>query len=272
MGLSTGQVIVITASLAAVGGVTLYFIHHHADGGAPAPKKPGKKAIAKSPAGSHHPAHVQPQQQQQQAPQYTQHAFAPAQPRYAEQRAEQQQQYAYAPQQHAAPMHQQSFEPHVIHARVPPPYSAPAEHHDGGGLLSALTDPVTYTPFPMPQPTPAHEWPRKDPPAPATQAMNPTYWRDLATKMGALVPTAPLMTVRDAQRYLNTLGAAPHGEILDIDNDKGKRTTNALSAFQETHHLPMTGNLDPETGAALLYDVYNLYLAQAGGDVAHAHT
>ncbi len=231
MSLSTGQIVIITASLAAVGAVTVYFIAKKDEPPPFGPKPPGKK-IAHARAAARRPGHAPPRFQQ---PHYDAQHYTPP---------------------------PQAFHEHPYHYTAPPaapPYHAPPppEH-------------VEYHPAPMPplQPTATHEWPRTMPSqaAPvehATQETTPTYWRDLARQLQLL--NGPLLTVLDAQKNLNRLGVVPHGEHLKEDNILGERTTNALSDFQEHHHIPMTGNLDPETAAAILYDMYMMYRAQAGG-------
>ncbi len=107
------------------------------------------------------------------------------------------------------------------------------------------TKPVTYHPFPMPQPT-AHA-------APVHPAEHdPLYWTNLTQRLGLSKPGDRFITVKEAQHYLNEMGGYQH---LDEDDNLGPATQSALEAFQAAHHLPITGQLDFETDHALIYAV-----------------
>ena len=58
----------------------------------------------------------------------------------------------------------------------------------------------------------------------------------------------PDLTLRTAQAALTYLGI----DAGPIDGLRGRRTTSALSEFQQTRGLPVSGNLDPDTEVKLL--------------------
>ena len=68
-----------------------------------------------------------------------------------------------------------------------------------------------------------------------------------ATEAPAHAAPAASMSVEDMQKRLVELGYQPGTP----DGKSGPRTVNALKKFQQDHHLPVTGRLDPETIARL---------------------
>jgi peptidoglycan hydrolase-like protein with peptidoglycan-binding domain len=118
-------------------------------------------------------------------------------------------------------------------AHAAPPVGPPPQH------------PVTYAPYPMPHEVPAaHE---------AAAAHGPTFWSDTARRLGLIKPGDRLITVQEAQHYLNTIGGGQH---LSEDGALGDQTRGAIAAFQLGHHLPATGGIDAETSSALLYQAF----------------
>ncbi len=122
----------------------------------------------------------------------------------------------------------------------PPPHAQPP------------APPVTYAPHVMPSlehppvaPPSAHDLSRPPLPEPGTS------WVEAAKAIGLIKPGDPRLSVQEAQHYINMLTT---GAIkLVEDGVWGPKTFEALQAFQLAHHLPMTGTLDAETSAALLY-------------------
>ena len=81
-------------------------------------------------------------------------------------------------------------------------------------------------------------------------AHGPRYWADVAMSLGLIKKGDPLISVREAQQFINMLNMGVH---LKEDNLFGDKTRDAIKAFQHAHNLPMTGVIDSETSAALLY-------------------
>lgn len=112
--------------------------------------------------------------------------------------------------------------------------------------------PATYAPHVMPslehphvtQPS-AHDLSRPPMPEPGKS------WVEAAKAIGLIKPGDPRLSVQESQHYINMLTT---GTIkLVEDGILGDKTREAINAFQLAHHLPMTGQLDAETSAALLY-------------------
>lgn len=111
--------------------------------------------------------------------------------------------------------------------------------------------PVTYAPHVMPSLEHPHETPSVHdllrPPMPEPGKS----WVEAAKAIGLIKPGDPRLSIPEAQHYINMLTT---GTIkLVEDGVLGPKTIEALHAFQLAHHLPMTGTLDAETSAALLY-------------------
>jgi peptidoglycan hydrolase-like protein with peptidoglycan-binding domain len=111
--------------------------------------------------------------------------------------------------------------------------------------------PVTYTPYAMPQPEHHDDAATQDTHAPFMRG--PTFWSDTARRTGLIKPGDRLITVAEAQHYMNTIGMGttlPENGVLD------EPTHEAIRAFQIKHHLPITGNIDAETSSAMLYGAF----------------
>ena len=167
---------------------------------------------------------------------------------------------------------------HDVESWLPhPDASHAATHAYHQGDVHAPPAAVTYTPYPMPQPQQPFDHPHDamvhalaptraelhahglvpNPDAsggsmPAS-ARGPTFWSDTARRLGLIKPGDRLINVKEAQHYLNTIGL---GAVLPESGDIDEHTHEAIRAFQLKHHLPMTGDVDPETSSALLYQAF----------------
>jgi hypothetical protein len=238
MALRTSQIVGIAFGLALVGGVTIFVIHRATEPPPPAlPKKRAPKGMMGKRAAIRRIGRYQPTLPPPQRPPVQQQAVPhPEHPGY----------YFAQPsqRQRAAPQVPAGY---AEYAPVAPPSWTPDESRAQHPSAQAPSH-VTYTPAPPMHATPEHKT--------VDTEISPTYWSDLVHSAGIKAPKDRLITVREAQHYLNVLGiAGEDGKPFAEDNDAGRNTRRALTVFQESHHLPMTGTIDRETSAALLYAV-----------------
>jgi hypothetical protein len=91
------------------------------------------------------------------------------------------------------------------------------------------------------------------------QSSGPPQWGAVAQPVGRIrgyVPSNTVVTVSQGSMGDWVVWAQEHlisaGESVGIDGDFGPKTELAVQDFQTTHHLPVTGALDPVTWNALL--------------------
>jgi len=287
--LTATQVIVITASLAAVGATAIYFIQRKPQARAlpPAPVPPRAPT---HPSATPHPHAAHRGMQARQQPAVTYHRVTPPST-YETQSPYRATPYhppivppfhhPHMPAEWPATVTQpldasleklahvpidmlthwvDSLHPHTYAATPsPPPVHdtspyVPASY--ASHPMQAHDHPVTYTPYPMPSlggtQHPQHPYAPAAAPAAPASPYSPTYWVDMAHRLDLIKPGDRLINWREAAHYLNTMGLGHFPEV-DAPTDALK---SALHSFQLAHHLPVTGELDPETSAALIYQVF----------------
>lgn len=308
--LSTTQVVVIVAGIAAIGGALAYYIHRRSEDDVHAPLAPhphAPKTLAPSPhAQVSPPSHVHTHASQPVlppshlapiGPSAQPHAAAPSPLALAAShfRGAQQQnvddvtilrtaainpslsqsdrEFASSVLRQAGiapprPLHRHS------HAQAQPTTPTSDGDHDPSAYHHAPPSPQHPASHePSWQPTPlssphmmpdahaydAHEAHAIAPP-PLPTAHGPNYWTNVVHDLGLVKAGDHLLSTKEAQRYLNTIGGFPH---LAEDGILGPNTKNTIEAFQLTHRLPSTGAIDPETSNAILYAAFVVSTPQA---------
>jgi hypothetical protein len=246
--LNTTQIVVVTVSVAAVAVGLAYYVNKQSDEAVPVPPKPTARRATPTPK--------TPQRQTRSvAPATAVHQAHPAQPPTTYQpypMPQPQQQYGY--QDGASDVFQQLGQQlGQIPGQMLDTWQQQQQQHPyHPAMYSHQTQPAVH-PHTATQ-TPVTPAVHIDPHEPAAGTVyGPTYWHDAVKNLGLMKPADRIITVAEAQHYLNTIGGYPH---LAEDNAMGPQTHAAIEAFQMSHHLPKTGLLDKETSSALLYAAF----------------